>query len=180
MTDDTTAHDPQDAPQGEQSNTEAAKYRRRLRDAEAQLQDAQEHIRELQGSVIELSVTGKLRHADDFGRFVNTDELLDDQGRLDRERLSERLTQLVTERPDLAPEQPSRRPKPRPTPDDGTPAPSAPKHLAKGVDAIFGKADGVSWTDILHKHGEHADAARARTENHEIRVESGAGTESTD
>ncbi len=51
---------------------------------------------------VEKVLEGRLRHPDDFERFVGLTTVLDDSGRIDWLALERRLAQLLRDRPELA------------------------------------------------------------------------------
>jgi predicted RNase H-like nuclease (RuvC/YqgF family) len=88
-------------------NAEAAKYRRKLRDTEESLTEIQskvevqeQRITSLQRKLIDQHTGAQLHDADDFWKFTETDldELLDDDGLPDMEKVDEKLTALLEQR----------------------------------------------------------------------------------
>lgn len=108
--DATEVQDQSSSEQSEQTanpNAEAAKYRRKLRDTEEALTEAQTtveaqtaHITSLQRKLIDQHTGPHLHNSEDFWKFAETDleDLLDEDGLPDFKKVDEALTALLEER----------------------------------------------------------------------------------
>lgn len=83
------------ADPGRRATWEAAKYRRRLREAE-------QVIAEQQTILVRVALAGRLADPADFDRFVGRENVTDRTGRIDYGELEVRLRDLLTRRPYLA------------------------------------------------------------------------------
>lgn len=164
---------PEEPQEPVKGGNEAAKYRRQLREAEAARDAALADVRELQQALVGSAVAGRLANAEDFGKFVEFDSLLGEDGKLDQAKITESVDSLLQDRPYLA-AQPvprvaeravPRRPAERPKPGMGVPnEPVAQKRtgpIEKKLADAFGGADGGTkrWSDLLERNGERANAA---------------------
>jgi len=93
-----------ETPEEPNPNKEAAKYRVRLREAEAELERARERVSALEAREL-AAMASDLLQADDLSRFVNVDDLRDESGALDAERVKAAIDELKTARPYLFAEQ---------------------------------------------------------------------------
>lgn len=117
-------------PRLTKARKEAASYRTRLRDVEARLEAATGQLTRLRRAAIEQAATGpgRLRDgADLWAAGITVDELVDDDGNVDRDLLDQAVTKVRTDRPHWAAPQPTpQRPREKLTPgaspaDDGRP-----------------------------------------------------------
>lgn len=151
------AAEPAQEPDGR--STEAAKYRTRLRAAEAELADAHAHIAELQGEVIRQLLAGVLADPSDFDQ-IGVPAVLGDDGRIDKEKLDAAIATLLEQKPHYAPQKtrPAMRPQPRAgaVADTGTrPAPQS--KLGKAF-----PGGTTRWSEVIGK-GERGAATEARS-----------------
>ena len=93
--------DPESDP--DNANTEAAKYRRRLRDTETQLTTTTERLTTYQRRAAELAITDVLATPADLFDVGNAEvaDYLDDNGDLRTDELTAAATALVDQRPQL-------------------------------------------------------------------------------
>lgn len=70
---------------------EVRKLKRRVTIAEEERQE-----------LLEAKLSGRLRHVEDFERFIGLKTVQADDGRIDWYTLERRLAQLLTDRPELA------------------------------------------------------------------------------
>ena len=97
-----------EAPEGSDStdasagNAEAAKYRRRLRDTEAERDTLAARLTALQRAEAEALAAERLVDGEDLFRYGSTlDDLLGDEGQVDPQKVAAAADALVTERPYL-------------------------------------------------------------------------------
>lgn len=84
----------------ESGNSEAAKYRRRLREAEAERDALREQVDGLRRAEVERQVADDLEDPSDLWRAgADVGELLDDQGAVDRGKVDQAVLSVVTEHP---------------------------------------------------------------------------------
>lgn len=95
---ETATEGDQDAP--ETGNKEAAKYRRRLRDAEAEIEKAREQVAALEARELE-GLARDLHDAADFTRYIALEDLRDEAGSLDHAKAGKALDELKAARPYL-------------------------------------------------------------------------------
>lgn len=116
----------------EQGNHEAAKWRHKLRAAEAERDTLAERLTAMQRAEAERLAGAQLSAADDLWRLGDVDvtALLDDDGHLDPERVTATVAAVLKSRPQLAKDW---RPGPKPDPSQGS-----------------GRGDGgASWQTVL-------------------------------
>lgn len=123
-----------DASPSSDSNAEAAKWRRKLRDAEAERDALAERLAAHDRAAVEAAVADRMiRPADLWLTGVEVADLLDDDGNVDAEKLTECLDGLLEERPHWAAPRPM--PSHRPIPKGGT-------------DPTTSRSEG-SWAEVI-------------------------------
>lgn len=152
---------------------EAARYRRRMRNAETERDGLKQHVRELQGEVIKQLVTGRLTNPDDFDLFVGLDNVLGADGRLDLAKLDDALEELLTDRPYLHQATPA--PKQRPKiPRGVTSGSSSPTGQSSSLERAFGDTT-ATWADVTTRNPDETQAtfrAEERNTNRRSQVQS--------
>ena len=132
MTENNDENEETAAPeQHESGNEEAAKYRRRLREAEAERDQLAEQIQALRRAEVQRQVADRLDDPSDLWRAgVELDELLDQDGGIEQGKVDEAAAAVTAEHPGWA-----KRPE------------------VSGVDEDQGKTSegpiGASWTGLL-------------------------------
>lgn len=101
--------------EAESGNSEAARYRRRLREAEAERDSLRSQVESLRRAEVERQVADELEDPSDLWRGgAEVGELLDDQGGVDRGKVDEAVLAVVTQHPGWR-----RRPRSAPDVDQG-------------------------------------------------------------
>lgn len=162
--------DEPDDDDGGRAGREAKKYRQRLAESKAENAVLVEHVAELQTFVAHSLIAGKLARADDFDVFIGLDKVLDQDGRIDRAKVSAEVDALLADRPHLASKAkaPSRHPR---IPEGNaagaqTPAPNGRRTLSEqlGIDV-----DEIRMADLTARNSEYQQSRRAVT-RHETRI----------
>lgn len=98
-----TTEDQSDADPADKAGAEAAKYRRRLRETEAERDNLLARVEHLQRGEIERLITGKLTDPADIWRDgAQLADLLDDDGDIDPDKVTTLLDDLVKAHPHWA------------------------------------------------------------------------------
>lgn len=105
-----TADDTGEAPEGSQeprepregAGPEAARYRRRLRDTEAERDALRSRVEGLQRREVERLASERLAQGSDVFMFAELGGLLTEEGEVDADAVAERVAQVVADRPGLA------------------------------------------------------------------------------
>lgn len=98
-----TADDTTDDGQATEPNREAARYRTRLRDAEAQRDGLQTQLDAARAQIVAHHAAARLQDPADLDRFdVDTAGLWADDGSLDTDALGSAIDGLLQQRPELA------------------------------------------------------------------------------
>lgn len=93
----------EDEDQGRKGNPEAAKWRTRFREAEAERDTLRERLATVQRAEVIRQATGpgRLIDGEDVFRTIDLDELIDDEGNVDDDKISEAVETLVETKPHL-------------------------------------------------------------------------------
>lgn len=86
----------------QKATAEAARYRRRLRDAETELERRSIVIAGLQRSLVRVWLSGKLADPDDFEQFVRLVDVVRADGRVNWPALQLKVRDLLYRKPHLA------------------------------------------------------------------------------
>lgn len=91
-------------PEGKQGNSEAAKWRVKLREAEAQIATLSERVSTMHASEVSRLATGpgKLHDGADLLTSTKLDDVLDDDGQVDPELVATAVAALAEKKPHLA------------------------------------------------------------------------------
>lgn len=95
-------------------NSEAAKYRTRLREVEAERDGLTARLSAAQRSVVDSAISNRIRDTDDFWARTDLASLLDDNGDVSREKITAAVDTLLEAKPhykrpgQTAPERPPR------------------------------------------------------------------------
>lgn len=130
--DDTEAEDAEGKDEGRRGNPEAAKWRTRFREAEAERDQLRELVTKLQRAEVVRQATGpgKLIDGEDVFRVATLADLLDDDG-LNADQIAAAVEDLVKSKPHLA--------QPRVTGQVGL--------------GDHGSAGGPTWSDVIRRSG---------------------------
>lgn len=95
--DEAAVDEPEDSQHDEKNpNSEAAKYRKRLRDTETERDTLRGRVETLQRAEIERLVTGKLADPSDLWRDgAQLDDVLDDDGNVDSDKVNDLANSLL-------------------------------------------------------------------------------------
>lgn len=135
-------------------NREAAKYRTQLRAAEATIADHESHIAELQEHVVVGLITGRVGDPKVFGKLVEREAWVGEDGRIDLTKLDAAVDQILKDHPSLKPQQVQPRTKPRPG--RGRPVEGRPTDRPSKLERAFGDS-GRRWSDVVGSRGRAAD-----------------------
>lgn len=112
-TPDDPANPANPAPPNDDPNSEAAKYRRKLREAEAERDQLLERVDAQDRAAIEGMAASKLHNPADLWLVTNPNDLRNEAGEIDADKVTAALAGAVADRPHWAKTQapPSQRPK---------------------------------------------------------------------
>ena len=105
-----TPQEPVEAPEesqddeGKKGNSEAAKWRVRFREAEAELEALKSRVADMQAAEVSRLATGagRLHDGQDLLLTATLTDLLDDEGTVDADKVAEAVAALVEKKPHLA------------------------------------------------------------------------------
>ncbi|MFK4759658.1 hypothetical protein ACI3KS_01850 [Microbacterium sp. ZW T5_45] len=160
--------EPQESVEPEKKgNAEAAKYRTQLRAAEATIADHESHIAELQEHVIVGLIADRVGDPKVFGKLVDREAWVGEDGRIDLTKLDAAVAQLLEDHPSLKPQRVQ--PRTKPQPGRGTPVQGRPAERPSKLERAFGDS-GRRWSDVIPTRRGGGDPA-VEAKSSKVRLE---------